>query len=486
MESIVESLARVAEREPNKIAIVAEEEQISYKDLWKEVRGFASYLHSLGLEDGARIVVKAQHSIWFAVACFGIHLAGCVHVPVERTIGVDAISDIADQLSASMIISDIIPNTVSRLLLPSNSVRAYARQFFDQNSSFSFPESEALCDILFTTGTTGKPKGVMLSHRAVFAVAQNVQMGTEIRDDNIYLIPAPMNHASGIRNLYVCILTGTTAVLLNGYTNIKLFFDYIRKYHVTSLYMPPSAVRMILLLASKELIKYKDQIRFVYTSSAPFPEADKELLKKVLPNSHLYFAYGCSEAGRSCIIDYSKAESKVNCAGKPNVNSRIIIVDANRAEIHSSPENQGLIAISGPTVMNGYYNDPELTKQTLENGIVYTNDIGYVDENGDLYVLGRIGDVINLGGLKIAPTEVENVVLRFPGIADCACFAAQDRLGGPVLKLNIVENGSPIDITSLRAYLQRNLEAYKVPKIITTVKSIPKTANGKTKRSELK
>lgn len=483
MDSIVEAVAKWAAQRPEKVAIIAEGQQITYEELWKEVRGFAAYLRSAGMNKDDRVVVKAKHTTWYAVACLGIHLVGCTFIPVEKLIGIKGLKSIAQRLSAAMVISDVELAGVPYRTLDSSSVRSLAESNFDETASFDFPQQKDMCDILFTTGTTGKPKGVMLSHRAVVAVAENVQHGIEIVDSNVYLIPSPMDHAAGIRNLYLCMLTGTTAVLLDGYANMKMLFDYIRDYHVTGVYLPPSAVRMFLLLSGKELAKYAEQIQFVYTSSAPFPEADKERLIGLLPNTRLYYAYGCSEAGRSCIIDYSTLRGRDNCAGKPNINSRIFIVDDGRKEIQSSVNNQGLIAITGDTVMEGYYNDPELTAKTLVDGVVYTNDIGYIDEEGYLYVMGRRDDVINVGGLKIAPTEVEGVALRFPGVAECVCYPVKDRLSGVSPKMNIVEEpGAEVDTAALREYMLQHLEAFKVPKQFEKVDAVPKTANGKIDR----
>jgi acyl-CoA synthetase (AMP-forming)/AMP-acid ligase II len=161
-------------------------------------------------------------------------------------------------------------------------------------------------------------------------------------------------------------------------------------------------------------------------------------------------------------------------------------VDENRNPIKSSKENQGLIAISGGMVMQGYYNAPELTAEVLKDGVVYTNDIGYIDDEGYVYMLGRRGDVINIGGLKIAPTEVENVVLRYPDIADCACFAKEDRMGGVVPRLNVVmKKGCELDAAKLRAHMAEHLEAFKIPKQIVAVDELPKTSNGKLDRKRL-
>ena len=489
MDSIVQALSCFAKERPDRIAVIADNEEITYGELWKEVQGFAEFLRKKNFPKGSRITVKAAQSIWFAVSCFGIHLSGNVHVPMEKTIGSEGVVNIAEELGASMVIADVeIPDgKLEADILSSTDVRTVAKENYRDGLEFEFPTPDMTCDILFTTGTTGKSKGVMESHRAVVAVTENVQYGADIPKDNIYLVPAPINHASAIRKMYVSILTGTTVVLLDGFTDIKKFFDYIERYKVTSILMPPAAVRMMLLLAEKNLAKFSGQLHHIHTGSAAFPEADKEKLCQILPETRLYFAYGSSEAGCVSMYDYSKNRGLISCVGKPNKNANIFIVDENRKPIESSKTNQGLIAISGPVVMQGYYNAPELTEGILKDGVVYINDIGYIDEEGFVYMLGRRGDVINIGGLKIAPTEVENVVLRYPDIADCALFAVADRMGGVVPKLNVVlKKGCELDTAALRAHMAKHLEAFKIPKQIQVVEELPKTSNGKLDRKNLK
>ena len=487
MDSIVEAVAKWAAQRPERAAVIAEGQQITYEELWKEVRGFAAYLRSMGLKKGDRVVVKARNDIWYAVSCYGIHLAGCVHVPLEKTIEREGMRTTAEQLSPSLLISDIPVEGAAYPTVDSARVRDLAREHFDKALHFDFPRQEELCDILFTTGTTGKSKGVNVSHRAQVALVENVKYGMDMPSDNRFLAPNPINHAAGIRNLNICMFMGTTAILLDGYTDIKAFFAYIRDYRVTGIYMPPSAVRMILLLAGKELTKYADQIQYVHTSSAPFPEADRERLRELLPNTKLYITYGCSEAGRACVIEYSSSGRGDICVGKPTVHTRVLIVDDDRNEIQSSVNNQGLIAIAGDTVMEGYYNDPELTARTLVGGVVYTNDIGYIDGEGYLYVMGRRDDVINVGGLKLAPTEVEGVALWFPGVAECVCYPVKDKFSGVSPKMNIVEEpGADVDTAALREYMLQHLEAFKVPKQFEKVDAVPKTANGKIDRKVYK
>ncbi len=484
--SIVSYVQKFAVERPTRFAVIANDEKITYKQLWSEVAGLANYIKSFNFEKGSRIIIKADSDIWFAVACMAIHLSGNVHIPLEKTIGIAGLEQIASELSAKMVISDI-QACGDFVLVDSANVRTLGQEHYDENVQFDFPQDDDICDMLFTTGTTGKSKGVILSHKAVFAVAENVKYGAGIIDDNVYLVAAPINHASALRKLYVSFITGTTLVLLDGFKDIRKFYRYIEDYGVTSILMPPAAVRMLLVLSAKQLAKYSDQLHHLHTGSAAFPEADKQRLCEILPNTKLYFAYGSSEAGCVSMFDYSQHRGLISCVGKPNRNADIFIVDDDRNEIQSSSENQGLIAIRGDVVMNGYFNEPELTKEVLVDGAVYTNDIGYIDENGFVYMLGRRGDVISIGGLKIAPTEVENVVLQYDGIAECACLGVQDRMGGCVPKLNIVlQKGASVDTAQLKIFMAKYLEAFKIPKIVEIVEEIPKTSNGKIDRKNLK
>lgn len=151
----------------------------------------------------------------------------------------------------------------------------------------------------------------------------------------------------------------------------------------------------------------------------------------------------------------------------------------------ATADNPGIIAIRSNTVTAGYWNEPELTANTIKDGVIYMTDLGYID-NGYLYLVGRRDDVINVGGLKIAPTEVEDVALRHPMVDECVCIPFEDRMAGRVVKMLVkVNNGYELDTAELSAYLLEKLEAYKVPKYIVAVDEIPRTFNGKIDRKRI-
>ena len=486
MIPVVERIQLHSINQPDKAAVICDGKVTTYSQLYKYACGFASYLKSKNFNKGDRIVVKAYPITETLIAYFGMHLAGLVNVPVEKTAGNEAIKDICAQLSASFVIGDkaaagdydYVENT---------DVIALAEKYFDADAKFDKISLEDIGDILFTTGTTGKSKGVIQLQRTMAGGCENVMTGSEFPEDLIYLIPVPINHANGIRKCYATLYFGGTIALCDGLSNLKNFYDTLSSTKANYLLLPPSAVRLLLLMSAKELAKYADQVKCVHTSAAPFPEADKERLAKILPNSALIFGYGSSESPSTALINYAKHPGKICCVGTPNIHAKVIIVDENRNEIKSSYENQGLIAIESDASMGGYYNAPEMTAEVYQNGIIYTNDIGYIDEDGFLYVLGRQGDVINVGGLKIAPTEVETIVLKFPGISECVVFGVEDKMTGMAPKMHIVPDRKvEIDLKALREFLATQLEAYKIPKKIEIVDEIPKTSNGKVNRKVLK
>ena len=305
-------------------------------------------------------------------------------------------------------------------------------------------------------------------------------------EDNVWLIPTPMNHAAGLRKTHMSMVKGSTVLLIEGFKNLKLFFDSIKKYNVTSLYLPPSAVHYILMLASKELAKYDGQLDFLYSSSSALPGGDKEKLIKLLPHVRKFDAYGGSEVGAVCYIDYNSVNRGAGCVGKANDGVDIFIVDEDYKPMKASKDNPGIIAIRSNTVTAGYWNEPGITANTIKDGIIYMTDLGYIDDEGYLFLVGRRDDVINIGGLKVAPTEVEDVALRHPSIADCACVPFEDKNFGRVMKMFVVMKPScEFEMDSIVSFLESKLEAYKIPKYIESISEIPKTYNGKTDRKKL-
>ncbi|MBQ4361849.1 MAG: acyl--CoA ligase [Lachnospiraceae bacterium] len=309
-----------------------------------------------------------------------------------------------------------------------------------------------------------------------------------MKPDNIEIIPMPLSHSHGLRTVYANILNGSSVILIDGVIRTKLFFQLMDQYQATAIDMSP-AILNILFKLTKDLIgKYRGQLDYIELGSAPLLDEDKERLMRLLPESRLYNFYGSTEAGRTCTYDFCHEKAAPGCIGKPAVNARYIFVDSSRNEIEATRDNPGLIATAGSQNMAGYFHEPELTASVCENGYIYTTDLGYCDENGYIYCLGRQDNVINCGGIKISPDEIEAEVMRCPEIDDCACVPMADPLQGQVPRVYYVvsaEAEDSFDEKAFMRFIRERLDANKLPKRVTRIDKIPRAANGKILRAQL-
>ena len=478
MRSIVRSIYEHSVANPDKVAVIAADDTVSYSTLWKLAVGVSHYLKKAGIKVGDRVIVEADHTVEFMACCYGTHLTGAVFVPVESGIPENRVAEINSEINASLILLGKHP--LEQLGL------TYSELKDNDFTDYSFPEEEWLQEILFTTGTTGKSKGVMITHYGQMNMCQSQNAVLNYSEDNMWLIPTPMNHAAGLRKTHMSMVRGSSVLLVNGFKDLKRFFSLIRDYHVTSLYLPPAAVHYILTLAGKELAKYDDQLDFLYSSSSALPGGDKEKLIELLPHVRKFDAYGGSEVGAVVYIDYNAVQGDGTCVGKPNPGVDVFIVDEDYKPFHATKENPGIIAIRSNTVTAGYWNEPELTAATIRDGVIYMSDLGYLSDDGYLFLVGRRDDVINVGGFKIAPTEVEDAALRHPSVQECVCIPYEDPSLGKCIKLCVcLKPGRALDVQEMTAFLEKKLEYYKIPKFIEQTDSIPKTFNGKIDRKKI-
>jgi len=482
LHPIAFSIQQTAKTTPEKIAFIVGDDKCSYKDLACFNRKAARYLQEKGIAAGDRVVVEADHSLFYIYLWYGIQLLGATFVPVEKSTPSNRICEIAEQMNASAIVclqkrDDLEQAWALDEMIPDIMLK-------DDHFVPILPKPESLAEILFTTGTTGKSKGVMVSYENQVNIALAGIETTNIQPDNIWLIPTPMNHAAGLRKTHIAMAVGSTACLLEGFRNIKRFFKTIEEHKVTSLYLPPSAIHLLLAVASKNLAALNGQLRFIYSSSTAYPETDKEKMRALLPNVYMYNCFGCSEVGVVCTDEFcvSGGSAYSGSVGKPNSLSEIVMLDEDGNEkAHASAQDPGLIAIRSKSVMQGYWNEPELTAQAIRNGMLVMSDLCYFAPNGEIILVGRNNDTINLGGLKIAPSEVEEVVMRAECVDECLLIP-----NGSALKLLVVvKEGMELDSQDIRDLILENLEPYKLPKKIQQIDEIIRTFNGKIDRKQM-
>ena len=484
--SIALQIQHFAKETPEQIAIIAQDIKCDYASLAKYNRQVAAYLQNKGIKAGDRLVVEADHILEYVYFWYGIQLLGATFVPVEKNTPSKRIIEIAKELDASVMVS----LTKRDDLADGWSLADIMPEILEGDDSFEpeIPADNSLAEILFTTGTTGKSKGVMVSYGNQVNIALAGIETTNIQQDNVWLIPTPMNHAAALRKVHIAMAVGSTTVLLEGFRNFKQYFKTIEDYGVTSLYLPPSAIHLMLAFASKNFQELNGKIRFVYSSSTAYPETDKEKMRKLMPDTYMYNCFGCSEAGVVCTDEFcvSGGSEYTGSVGRPNSYSEIVLLDEDGNEMKdASAQNPGLCAIRSKSVMQGYWNEPEQTAKALKNGMLVMSDLCYFAPNGELLLVGRSNDTINLGGLKVAPAEVEEVVLRVDCVDECLMIPTVKANNTALKLLVVVKEGKELDEAAIRTMIAENLEPYKIPKQIVAVDEIIKTFNGKIDRKQM-
>ena len=427
---LVDYLHQNARLYPEKTAAICGGEKITWRELSDKV-----IEQSTSFRKGQIVPFRSAQSIDFLVTYFAIHHAGAVAAPLERDIPEERFKEISDILTSSHV-----------------------------------PEGTA--DILYTTGTTGKSKGVMISHRTIIADAENLIEGQGFSHDLLFIISGPLNHIGSLSKIFPVTMQGATLYILEGMKDLEKFFealDYPAKKVAT--FFVPATIRMLLMFSGERLAKYADKIDFIESGAAPLAHSDMLRLCEVLPKTRLYNTYASTETGIISTYNFNDGECIPGCLGKPMSHSKIIITE------------EGKISCQGDTLMSGYVNDPRLTASILKDNTIYTSDIAELDSLGRLHLKGRESDVINVGGFKVSPSEVEDAAMAFPGVKDCICISTPHPITGSALKLLVVmEQGHTIDKQAIAKYLKGKLEMFKVPLLYKQEDEIKRTYNGKLDR----
>lgn len=480
-KSVVQRLMENALINPNDVAIIANEKETTYGELADMIVSVRNWLYENGARKGDCIAVQAIHEDICIALYYAIHLSGAKLVPVEKSAVQDRIREIALETKCKLIVS--LKEENEEIWHSYDEVRSISHTIkFNGGVKVLYPDLDLPCEMIFTTGTTGKSKGVLMTHRHISWYAYSVAKGIGMKRKNRFLLTTPLNHAGGLRRTHLSLANGCCMVYMDGMNDLQKYFDYIERYKVTSLYLPPVAIRILLTRTGEELSKFKEQIDFVYSSSSPLPIGDCESLRKILPDTRLYNAYEASETPGVSAYNYNVDNILKNCMGVANDGVELAVLTG-YGKIVTTPNIEGQICVKSKMNMQEYYMEPELTKGVWRDGWFVSNDLGYLDDQGNVYYNGRKGDVINIGGYKISPVDVEEIALLSGVVSECVCIESFDEFGVPYLKLLVVPKNDDKFISSeLGRFLSSKLEAYKIPRRIERVDGIKRTFNGKIDR----
>lgn len=485
-ESLVQCLADHALAQPDKVAIVAGGEELSYGDLYRSVEGYAGFLSRQGVSAGDVVMIRSMQRAEFFIAYMAIHRLGAIAAPLEKDVTTETMQHVATQLGARWAVSDLYPEGMT--VLDAHTIRTDACQA-PCSGELRFPKSSDVADILFTTGTTGRSKGVMLSHRAWMADADNLIDSQGFTSDLIFITTGPINHIGNLSKAYPVFVLGATLYMMEGMKSLEDFYSALDYESLTlpsrikkAAFLVPASIRMLLQMTGERLASYAEVIDFIETGAAPISQNDMQTLSRLLPHSRLFNTYASSETGIVCTYNFNDGISHAACVGRVMKHSRVIITDDDRREVTRAGVI-GFVSCQGATLMSGYAGDEALTRSVMPDDTLYTSDLGYFSPEGLLFLTGRQSDIINVGGLKVSPLEVEDVAMSMPAVKDCLCIARTHRVMGQALKLLVVPAaGHTLDKRAIATYLKSRLESYKVPLLYEEVTEIRRTYNGKPDR----
>jgi long-chain acyl-CoA synthetase len=485
-----------------KPAILSNEQVMTFSDLNTLSNRIANRLLNLGIKKGDRIVLLFQNCPEFVVAYFAILKIGAIAVDLDFRLSLAELEHIFQHAEVSAMITHLKQKlVVDHALRTVPSLQhiiltgAEGKEFRDWHSYEKIIEKESSenimiplqeedeCFYLYTSGTTGKSKGVVLTNNHLTCFPETLCQAVLMSEQDIYGLVLPISHIAGPCILNLMLRCGMTVVMIDEMKPRKIL-DAIQKHRITYISGPPSIYQLILNIPHWE--RYDcSSLRAVSMMGTVVPETLMKAVRERYPHIQAVQGYGATETSPLLTMTHLKdAPRKMASAGKaaPGVELKIIGPEGKEVEVGDAGE----IIARGPQIMKGYFKDPEATAKKIKNGWYHTGDLGRFDEEGYLYVLGRADDMVISGGLNVYPSEVETVLLNHPKIREVAAVGIPNPKRGQVLKAVVVlKDGEKATRREILSFCKERLGSFKMPRQVEFRDSLPKLSTGKIAKRQL-
>lgn len=490
--NVAHNLERSARLFPDSSAILFEGRRYGYRELDEQVNRLAHALAGLGMGAGDRVALFLPNVPEFAIAYLAAQKLGAVAVSLASLLKTEEVRYILDDSGAAVLFTTaaLFPEAAPLLgelarlrqvvvcegSIEREGVTTLARLIESASGRYAAREMEpdAPAAILYTSGTTGKQKGAVLSHGNVVSNYHSTCHYVGSRPGDRHALFLPLFHCFGQNFiLNAALLSGGTVVLERRF-DPETSLARLRDERVTHLYAVPTIY--ILLLNADTPADALASVRYCFSAAATLPvEVARRWQERY--GLTIHEGYGLTETSPFAAYNHEYVH-RPGSIGTPieNVEMRIVDAEDNVLDVGE----WGEICIRGPNVMLGYFNRPEESAQALRGGWFHSGDVGYRDEDGFYHIVDRVKDMINAGGFKIWPREVEEVLYRHPAVRECAVVGAADTVKGEIVAAYLVlQPGASLGVEELDAYCRARMAAYKVPRQVEVVEAIPKSATGK-------
>lgn len=485
----------------NKVAVIQGNRSITFAELDERANRLANALIGMGLQPGDRLAVMSRNCHQFREVCISAFKAGLILVPLNVRHKEPEISYVINDCEPTAVIhqneyAGLIDSVRSKAAFVKNCIcieQAGEKTLGYEGLITQSPPSEPavktseddLALLMYTSGTTGQPKGVMTPRRILTAYLTKYPLIYGVDSSTIHMSVMPMHGSAGLVTDFGSFIHGSTGLIAES-SDPSTLLRLVEKYQVTHTDLVPTVINF--LLNSPEFGQHdlSSLKRVHYTGSYMAPGLLEQAIKAM--GQIFVQIYGATEA---IAISFLKAEEhipgtkKITSAGKLVNGVQMRIVDASGNEVPVG--EKGEILVKSDTIMEGYFRNLEATATALENGWCYTGDVGFVDEEGYLYIRDRKKDMIISGGFNIFPAEIENVIMSNPAVLEVAVIGVPDPVWGESVRAVIVpKQRAEISAEEIVAFCNNRLAGYKKPKSVTFAKSLPKTSTGKVQKWMLK
>ncbi|MCW5679860.1 MAG: acyl--CoA ligase [Xanthobacteraceae bacterium] len=491
-----------AARMPDKEAVVCEDRRVRYRDLQARVREVAGGLAKLGVGEGDRVVLYLPNGVEFVELLYAAFTLGAIAVPVTTRLTIRELAYFSEDSAAKVIVcSDAHADGVRNILKslpdakgvvignPNEGFVSFAEVSDKSFKPKAIDSDNEVAMIMYTSGTTGKPKGVLLTHANIL-VNHGFMNATDwgIGHRDRYLVASPLAHRAGLGRLMNSMTLGGTIFVLPAF-DAEEIAKTIEREKVTVVGMVPTMCRMFLPALEKNPARCETLRRIVVTGEA-FPVELKKKLIALLPDTQLVSFFAMTEAGSITNLSHEEQFSHPKSVGRPAPGVEVRIVDENGKDVETGGIGEVIVRSGKPgafTIMKGYYNRPEETAKSIRDGWFYTGDMAQRDDDGYIYIVDRKKDMILSGGFNIYSKEVEQTILEVEGVADVAVVGVPDEIFGEAVaafvELDPKKKAPTAD--DIVAHCREAIASYKKPKYVVFVEAMPRNAVGKILKHEL-
>ncbi len=498
-----EVLNATARKYPSRVAIVFGDRSLTFSDLDAESNRLAHGLRALGLESGDRLGLFMPNCLEFEIGFYAASKLGAAACPLNSSYREREITYQLNDSGASILITHTRLWPVVEAARPN---LAHLRTIVLIGDDLSSPNvvryqdvvsgqpadppsvnvaSDQLAVLPYSSGTTGLPKGVMLTHRNIVSNQEQYIDVTQLGPDDSYIIYMPLSHIFGITMIGLAVRAGMKQIITERF-DLENVVNLIETHGVTWLFAVPPVLLALANAPDLEASQFRS-IKYVFSAAAPLaPEVARRVESRF--GLRVVQGYGLTEASPAVYHSpLDPARIKLESGGVLMADTESRIVDLETGERTLAPGEVGEIVVRGPQVMQGYWNAPEETARALRGGWLYTGDIGWLDEEGYIFIVDRKKEMIKYKSFSIAPAELEAVLLEHPDVVDCGVTGVADAEAGEVPKAFVVlRAGSKVDTDELARFVAERVAGYKQIRQFEVMESIPRTPSGKILRRMLK